>query len=113
MSPDKIAKVCHQVNKAACEAYGDHSQVDWDDAPEWQREAALHGVNDCIMGVLSSESLHNSWMHKKIEDGWKWGPIKNPAAKEHPDLVPYEQLPVSAKLKDYLFKEIVQTLKDM
>ena len=32
-----VARVCHQANKALCDAYGDMSQPDWDDAPEWQR----------------------------------------------------------------------------
>jgi len=35
MSPEEIAKVAYQVNKAYCESLGDTSQVNWDDCPEW------------------------------------------------------------------------------
>jgi hypothetical protein len=45
-----IAAICHSVNKAYCEAYGDFSQPDWDDAPDWQRESARAGV---LLGVNS------------------------------------------------------------
>ena len=30
MANEKVAKICHQVNKAICELQGDLSQVDWD-----------------------------------------------------------------------------------
>jgi len=32
---EQIAQACHQANKTWCEKHGDHSQHDWDDAPEW------------------------------------------------------------------------------
>lgn len=38
---EKIAVVCHQANKAWCEMNGDFSQVDWHEAPEWQRNSAV------------------------------------------------------------------------
>lgn len=36
---------------------------------------------------------HKNWIKKKLEQGWKFGPIKDFEKKEHPDLVPYDQLP--------------------
>ena len=44
MSPAEIAKVCHEINRAYCHAIGDDSQLSWDQAPEWQRQSAIHGV---------------------------------------------------------------------
>lgn len=38
------ASICHAVNKAICQAFGDDSQVGFDDAPAWQRESAVKGV---------------------------------------------------------------------
>lgn len=40
----KIAEICHEANKLYCEAIGDHSQVSWDKAPDWQRESVINGV---------------------------------------------------------------------
>ena len=34
LSVEEIARVCHNVNKAYCEAIGDDSQVTWEEAPK-------------------------------------------------------------------------------
>ena len=44
MTNEHIARVCHEVNRAYCEALGDTSQPAWEDAPEWQRKSAMKGV---------------------------------------------------------------------
>ena len=41
---EKIAKVCHEANRAYCEALGDYSQTTWEKAPDWQKESAINGV---------------------------------------------------------------------
>ena len=38
MNNEDIARVAHQVNKAYCEALGDTSQPDWENAPDWQKK---------------------------------------------------------------------------
>lgn len=48
MKIDQIAMACHQANKGLCEAFGDQSQKDWPDAPEWARESARKGVEFCL-----------------------------------------------------------------
>ncbi|KKL46467.1 hypothetical protein LCGC14_2345260, partial [marine sediment metagenome] len=40
---------------------------------------------------------HDVWAVKRVNDGWRYGPERNDAAKTHPDLVPYEELPESEK----------------
>ncbi len=47
MDTEEIARVCHEVNRALCEAFGDHSQPAWADAPEWQRQSTITGVAFC------------------------------------------------------------------
>lgn len=44
MNIEQIARVCHEVNRAYCQALGDDSQPAWEDAPQWQRDSALLGV---------------------------------------------------------------------
>lgn len=107
-----IAKVCHEVNKAYCESIGDNSQPIWDDAPEWQKSSAILGVNFHLVNPNASPSAsHESWLKEKEADGWKYGPVKDPDKKEHPCYVPYDQLPVSQQSKDFLFRQVIHSLK--
>ena len=111
MELDKIARVCHEVNRAYCQAFGDNSQPAWEDAPEWQRASARMGVDLHTMGDFGPEASHISWMKQKIDDGWKWGAAKNPDTKEHPCLVPFDQLPRDQQAKDFIFRAVVHALR--
>jgi hypothetical protein len=52
-------------------------------------------------------------MKEKINNGWKYGKEKDPEKKEHPCLVPYYELPSEQKVKDHLFKHMVETIDDL
>jgi hypothetical protein len=108
VTEDQIAKTAHEVNRAYCAALGDLSQPEWEDAPEWQRSSAINGVRAHLSGSLTPEQSHESWMAEKRAAGWKYGAVKNPEAKEHPCFVPYAELPVEQRVKDYLFKAVVE-----
>lgn len=111
MTPEAIARVCHEVNRAYCASLGDTSQASWEDAPEWQRKSAITGVEFTLANPNAKPSnSHESWLAEKERDGWKLGPVKDPIAKEHPCFVPYEQLPAEQKAKDYLFQAVVRAL---
>jgi hypothetical protein len=108
----QIARVCHEANRAYCECIGDHSQPSWADAPQWQRNSALDGVLIRIKDPQSSPAeQHEKWCADKLENGWKFGPVKDAEKKEHPCLVDYDQLPQEQQKKDALFIAIVDALK--
>lgn len=109
---DRIARVCHEVNRAYCEALGDTSQVAWENAPEWQCSSARLGVDMHLSGNFGPEASHASWMDQKLADGWKYGPEKDVNKKEHPCLVPFSQLPREQQAKDYIFRAVVHALQD-
>ena len=44
LSVGEVARVAHEVNRAYCAALGDVSQLQWDEAPEWQKKSAITGV---------------------------------------------------------------------
>ena len=106
-----VAQVCHSANAAYCATIGDLSQPAWGDAPEWQRESAINGV---ILHVdnpdLPASASHESWMREKLEAGWIYGPVKDPDVKQHPCLVPFDELPVEQQMKDVLFIAVVRAL---
>ena len=111
MTPTDIAQVAHEVNKAYCESIGDISQPSWVDAPDWQKSSAINGVIFHLENPEAGPSAsHESWLKQKTEEGWRYGSVKNPDTKEHPCFLPYDQLPVSQKSKDYLFKQIIHSL---
>lgn len=112
MTIEAIAKVCHETNRAYCEVIGDSSQLPWDQAPDWQRQSAVSGVQFHLDNPAAGESgSHDNWMREKLADGWTYGPVKNPEAKQHPCIVPYSELPEAQRLKDSLFVAVVHALK--
>jgi class 3 adenylate cyclase/tetratricopeptide (TPR) repeat protein len=40
-----------------------------------------------------AENVHETWSQRRLAEGWRYGPSRNDASKEHPNLVPYDQLP--------------------
>jgi hypothetical protein len=42
---------------------------------------------------LIAKNAHEVWAKNRMNDGWTYGPVRNDALKQHPDLVPYEELP--------------------
>jgi hypothetical protein len=110
MTPDQIeaiARACHEANRAWCLLHGDASQVSWDDAPENIKESARSGVA-IAAGGATPEQQHQAWCDFKVADGWTFGPVKDAAAKTHPCLVPYADLPPEQRAKDAVYIGVVR-----
>lgn len=105
----EAAKAAHEANRAYCEACGDMSQPMWDNAPTWQRESAIAGAMRIMEDPSTTpEQSHNGWMAQKVDDGWVYGPEKDPDKKEHPCMVPYGHLPAQQRVKDLIFGTVVR-----
>jgi hypothetical protein len=110
---ETVAKICHAANKAWCEANGDMSQKDWDQAPTWQKASAIDGVRFHIDNPTATPGAsHDNWMALKGREGWNWGPEKDEAKKLHPCMMPFDQLPAEQQIKDRLFSAIVHAIID-
>lgn len=112
MNIEQIARIAHETNRAYCESIGDASQPQWENAPDWQRQSAINGVRFHLDAHGRGEqpapsASHDSWLAEKRADGWTYGPVKNAEKREHPCFVPYDELPVEQRLKDYLFGNVV------
>ena len=49
-----------------------------------------------------AENAHDIWARARMDEGWTYGPVRNDELKQHPDLIPYSQLPDSEKEYDRL-----------
>jgi RyR domain-containing protein len=47
-----------------------------------------------------ARNAHDVWARQRLRDGWHYGPQRDDSRKEHPCLVPYEELPESEKQYD-------------
>lgn len=106
-----IARICHNLNKAYCEAIGDTTQVTWEEAPTWQKNSAVEGVKFHLSNETTPEDSHKSWLKSKEEDGWVYDIVKDEDRKTHPCILPYNKLPKEQRIKDHLFKSIVDSFK--
>lgn len=114
MKRELIARVAHEINRAYCASLGDHSQLAWEMAPEWQQKSALAGVDMHLANPdATPEQSHESWLAEKVAQGWVYGPVKDAEKKEHPCILPYAELPAEQKAKDYLFRGVVHVLKNV
>jgi hypothetical protein len=105
------AEAAHEANRCYCRALGDNSQPRWDEAPQWQKDSAIAGAKAIFEDPdTTPEQSHEGWMRHKEAEGWVYGPVKDPEKKEHPCLLPYDQLPVEQRRKDEIFKSVVQTI---
>lgn len=58
-------------------------------------DADLEDLTEAI-----AENAHDIWGRARMDEGWTYGPVRDDAKKQHPDLVPYSQLPDSEKEYD-------------
>ena len=106
-----IAKITHEVNRAYCLSIGDDSHLPWDEAPVWQKESAIKGVEAHLNNPdISPACSHNLWLKVKQDEGCKYGPVKDVDKKEHPCFLPWYELPAEQKTKSYLFSAVVKEL---
>ena len=56
-----------------------------------------------------AKNVHDVWAQTRIEQGWSYGEKRDDQLREHPCLIPYEELPESEKLYDR--NSSLQTLK--
>lgn len=58
---------------------------------------------------LLARNAHEVWAQGRLAEGWRYGAERNDMQREHPSLVPYEQL--SESEKEYDRATAMETLK--
>lgn len=105
---ETIARTGHEAVRSLAQSFGDHSHLSWEESPDWVRNSAINGAALHVLNPgLSAEATHEAWLKAKQEEGWSCGPTKDADRKEHPCMVPYSELSTEHRLKDHLFKSVV------
>ena len=52
------------------------------------------------LSEVLAENIHEVWAAGRIRDGWTYGDVRDDLKKQHPCLIPYEDLPESEKHYD-------------
>ena len=55
------------------------------------------------------ESLHDDWVRAYEVMGWTYGPVRDPEAKTHPDMLPFDALEPRERDKDAVFVALCES----
>lgn len=103
-----IAEACHEVNRVLQRGLGEEVSPPWTSISRSTKDSAIDGVFTVLNNpYVSCSDLHQSWMNFKSEAGWVYGEVKDEAARTHPNLIPWEDLPEEQKAKDEMFRTVV------
>jgi hypothetical protein len=106
----QIAEIIHSCTSRIPRTDGSLVPV-WCDLPNAHKQHAINAV-EIIMNSPSrtAEELHNLWMEPLIQDGWIRGE-HNFELKQHPSIVPFNELPESEVLKDELWYHLTECFR--
>lgn len=108
-----IASICHAINAGLQQALGE-PPVAWAETDDGVRASTIAGVQYHLEHPdVTPEQSHEAWMKYRIAQGWQLGPVKDVENKIHPNLVPFEQLPIGERAKDHVFRNAIHALKDL
>lgn len=108
---EKVSRIVHETLRFYCRFIGDYTHLSWDRCPEDSRQSTLDGVTYHLQNPKSTpEQSHARWMEFRKSSGWSYGSTKDVVNKQHPCMVPYDDLPEQQKLKDLLFCVLVNLI---
>lgn len=85
-----------------------HLSTDYTPQPVDTKDAILPQELDPLAEAIA-KNVHDVWSAGRIADGWTYGKERNDALKQHPCLIPYEDL--SEEEKEYDRRTSQETLK--
>lgn len=112
LAMDQVAGVTFQM----IDAYnvivdGAEPRTDWWFLPEDEQAMTMQAVTALRDAPeISPQQNHERWVEIMLERGWTIGPEVDLDRKEHPFLIPFEELPPAAKRMNYANYLIVLVL---
>jgi len=68
-----------------------------------ERARRVEAMKRCAAQSTTDADRHESWMQMHVDQGWTWGPEFRPDIKQHPNLLPWDELPASTRSKAQIF----------
>ena len=65
------------------------------DASDVELDAEITAIAERL-----AENAHEVWAKTKLQDGWRYGPLRDNARKIHPEIIPYDELTEGEKEYD-------------
>lgn len=94
---EQVTRVCYEATRAIQAVAGDHTIPAWDAAPAWAWASMAAQVSAVLDGkARTPEALHDIWVARMKEMGWRHGNLRAPERLEHPWLCGLAELPGSA-----------------
>lgn len=111
---EKVAKVCHSVNKGYCDIRRDMLHPPWEECNEQYRQSIIDRVKfHADNPDATPKTAHNDWVEGKIAEGWRWAPTECARLKLHPLVTDYDNLPFEQRVKDALFISVCRVMWDI
>lgn len=128
---ERIARLLHEDYVRSYPDPEDPARKPWDELEPFYRESNVRQVLTALGSAVavgrswgaSAETAtpaspaqidamarrdHESWLEHLERHGWRWAPVRDRAAKRHPDLLPWDQLSDASKEKTR--KGVVESL---
>jgi hypothetical protein len=90
-------------------AIGEADYPTWENAPDWQKKSNRMQAAFALRGATAKEA-HSFWVTERSADGWTRGPKRDSAAKTHPAMCAFENLPPEQQAKNEVFLGVVKAL---
>ncbi len=52
------------------------------------------------LAEVLAKNVHEVWAQTRLDQGWTWGAERNDLQKQHPSIIPYEELSEEEKVLD-------------
>src|SRR5271166_2675143 len=90
---EAAARIVHEAHRALQAWLEDPCPAQpWDTLTPGQREMVINMVR-LVQRGFPYEYVHQIWVDKMTQEGWTWGAVKDPGGRQHPCVVPWEELP--------------------
>lgn len=106
-----LCRILHIVNNLIRKRCGEDAQR----LNDTHMKTTMDGLEYCLGKCSRKENmqkgeLHGAWMMDKLESGWRYGPVVSRKKKQHPNMVPFDYLPMEQREKDNAFWNILQNV---
>lgn len=106
------SRAAWEASRAWCRGMGDDSHKAYDDLTTEEKAP----VRESVIGILQGntpEQIHQSWMRRKVSEGWSWGMEKDEERKLHPALLPYGELAPEQRVKNDIWRDVTQMMQKL